>query len=119
MALVPELVRMILEADHEIGWSGYEYDSDDGSLGRYDHYEPNSIEYEKDGWSIEVKYECCGEWVNDPGDYYNPPVCDLKSKWFRFVSIEAGYCDSETGEEYIFSDEELIPIARAITDKIE
>ncbi|MBD5302309.1 MAG: hypothetical protein HDS16_04855 [Bacteroides sp.] len=110
LLLAPTLSTMILEANSEIGWSGLEYDEESGSVGTVDHYEPNQIEYCKDGWDIGVDYECCGIWDKEFG---------LQRYWYRLKSIEAGYCDPDSGEEYIFSPEELEPIAQAVISQIE
>lgn len=63
-ALIPTLVELIRNNDHEIGESYYEQDED--GWGRCDDSTTNYLCYEEDGWLIEVTYECCGEWDNDP-----------------------------------------------------
>lgn len=84
-ALIPTLVELIRNNDHEIGESYYEQDED--GWGRCDDSTTNYLCYEEDGWLIEVTYECCGEWDNDPGDYWTPPSCDLRRAWARLLKL--------------------------------
>ncbi|MCM1142291.1 MAG: hypothetical protein NC453_27285, partial [Muribaculum sp.] len=70
-ALFPTLIELVANNDHEIGDSYIEQDED--GWGRCNDYNDNYVSYEEDGWCIEISYRCCGEWDNDPGDYWTPP----------------------------------------------
>jgi len=98
-------VDLLASQDHEIGESYYEQDED--GWGRCDDSITNYFCYEEDGWLIEVTYECCGEWDNDPGDYWTPPSCDLRKAWGEVTEITASHYDEDTDEETEFSDDDV------------
>ncbi|MDE7180297.1 MAG: hypothetical protein K2N88_03790 [Muribaculaceae bacterium] len=104
-ALLPTLLELFSQENHEIGESYWDQDED--GWGKCEDYEDNSFIYEEDGWSIEVNYRCCGEFCNDPGDYWTPPCYDLIRAWGEVTEITACHYDEETDEEIEFSDEDL------------
>ena len=116
-ALIPTLVDLIRNNDHEIGESYYEQDED--GWGRCDDSTPNYLCYEKDGWLIEIYYECCGEWDNDPGDYWTPPSSDLVRAWGELTEITAYHYDEDTDEETEFSGNDLNELWSAINNALE
>ena len=89
-ALIPTLVELLHNNDHEIGESYYEQDED--GWGRCDEPATNYLCYEDNGWLIEITYECCAESYNDPGDYWTPPSHDLKGAWGKVTEILGRIC---------------------------
>lgn len=89
-ALIPTLVDLLSSNDHEIGESYYEQDED--GWGRCDDSTTNYFCYEEDGWLIEVTYECCGEWDNDPGDDFEtiPTSFERKNGSYRHKKRQSG-----------------------------
>lgn len=116
-ALIPTLVDLLARQDHEIGESYYEQDED--GWGRCDDSTTNYFYYEEDGWLIEVTYECCGEWDNDPGDYWTPPSCDLRKAWGEITEITASHYDEDTEEETEFSKDDLKELLSALDKVLE
>lgn len=116
-ALIPTLVDLLSSNDHEIGESHYEQDED--GCGRYDNSTTNYFCYEEDGWFIEVTYECCGEWNNDPGDYMTPPSCDLRKAWGEVTEITASHYDEDTDEESEFSEDDVKELWKALDKVLE
>lgn len=104
-ALLPTLLELFSQEDHEIGESYWEYDED--GRGRHNDYMPNCFIYDEDGWYVEVHYECCGVYHDDPGDYWTPPCEDLIRAWGKVSEINAYYYEEDTDEETEFSKEEL------------
>ena len=100
-ALLPSLLQLFSEADCEIGDREYEH---------------NCFYYEEDGWEIEVHYECCGEYLEDSGDYWNPPCYDLLRGWGEVTEITAYHYDDETGDEVEFSSNELAELFAPFND---
>lgn len=115
-ALIPILTDLVLD-DPEIGTSYYEQDED--GWGRCNEPETNCVTYEEDGWYIEISFQCCGEWDDDPGDYWTPPSCDLRSAWGEVTEILASHYDEETGEEVEFSDEDCKELWSALDKALE
>lgn len=116
-ALIPTLVKQLSSTDHEIGESYYEQDED--GWGRCDDATTNYFCYEEDGWFIEVTYECCGEWDNDPGDYWTPPSCDLRKAWGEVTEITASHYDKDTDEETEFSEDDVKELWSALDKVLE
>ncbi len=116
-ALIPTLVELLSNNDHEIGESYYEQDED--GWGRCDESTTNYFYYEENGWCIEVTYECCGERDNAPGDYWTPPVCDLIRAWGEVKEITATHYDEDTDEETEFSKEDLRELWAALDKALE
>ncbi len=116
-ALIPTLVELLRNNDHEIGDSYIEQDED--GWGRCDEPATNYLCYEEDGWLIEITYECCGEFYNDPGDYWTPPCYDLKSAWGEVTEILASHTDEETDEESEFSDDDLKELWSALDEELK
>lgn len=116
-ALIPTLVEQLSNNDHEIGESYYEQDED--GWGRCDDSTTNYFSYEEDGWLIEVTYECCGEWSNDPGDYWTPSSCDLRKAWGEITEITASHYDEDTDEETKFSDDDVKDLWIALAKVLE
>jgi len=114
---MPELIEAISSADHEIGGC-YE---DEDECGRYTAYDckPNTFTYEEDGWFVEVKYCCTGEYDDFMGDYWNPPYCELKRAWGTVTDLYVSYIDEATGEETVFSDEDLKELRDMINAVLE
>lgn len=116
-ALITILVDLIRNNGHEIGESYYEQDED--GWGRCDDSTPNYLCYEKDGWLIEIYYDCCGEWDNDPGDYWTPPSSTLRRAWGEVTEITAYHYDEDTDEETEFSGNDLNELWSAINNALE
>lgn len=116
-ALIPTLVDLLTSQDHEIGDSYYEQDED--GWGVCHESATNYFCYEEDGWLIEVTYECCGEWDNDPGDYWTPPSSDLRRAWGEVTEISAYHYDEETDEETEFSEDDLNELWSALDKELE
>jgi hypothetical protein len=104
-ALIPTLVEQLSNSDHEVGESYYDQDEDGWGI-CYDNF-TNYFCYEEDGWLIEVTYECCGEWDNDPGDYWTPPSSNLRRAWGEVTEITATHYDEDADEETEFSEDDL------------
>lgn len=116
-ALIPQLIDLVLD-DPQIGESYFEHD-EDGWCGCANEPDCNYVCFEQDGWCIGITYACCGEWVNDPGDYWTPPSCDLRRAWGEVTEILASHYDEETGEETIFSDEDTKELMSALDKALE
>lgn len=116
-ALIPTLVGQLLKKGHEIGESYFEQDED--GWGRCDDSTTNYFCYEEDGWFIEVTYECCGEWDNDPGDYWTPPSSNLRKAWGEVTEITASHYDEDTDEESEFSEEDLCELWEELNKSLE
>jgi hypothetical protein len=116
-ALIPTLVDLLRNNDHEIGDSYIEQDED--GWGRCDEPATNYLCYEEDGWLIEITYECCGEWDNDPGDYWTPPCYDLIRAWGNVTEILASHYDEETGDESEFSEEDVNKLWIALDEELK
>lgn len=116
-SLIPTIVDLLKNNDHEIGESYYEQDED--GWGRCDDGISNHITYEEDGWLIEISYECCGEWDNDPGDYWTPPSSDLRRAWGEVTEITASHYDEDTDEETEFSDDDLNVLWGALDEELK
>lgn len=115
--LIPTIVEQISDADHEIGDCYPEQDED--GWGMCSDYKTNYFAYEEDGWLIEVTYECCGEWDNDPGDYWTPPSSDLLRAWGEVSEITVYHYDEETGEETEFERKDLNELWTAIDEALK
>ena len=116
-ALIPTLVELLHNNDHEIGESYYEQDED--GWGRSDEPATNYLCYDDDGWLIEITYECCAESYNDPGDYWTPPSHDLKGAWGKVTEILASHTDEETDEESEFSNDDLKELRGALDEELK
>lgn len=116
-ALIPTLVELMQNNDHEIGESYFEQDED--GWGRCCDYTDNYLCYEEDGWLIEISYRCCGEWNNDPGDYWTPPSCDLRKAWGEVTEINASHYDEDTDEESEFTDEDTADLWKALDEVLK
>lgn len=113
-ALYPVLVDLVIHNDHEIGES-YPELSEDG-WGTCNDAIENYVCYEKDGWCIDIVYKCCGNWDDDPGDYWNAPSRTLLNAYGEITEICASHYDPDTDEMTYFSDNELREL-RDILDK--
>ena len=116
-ALIPTLVDLLTSQDHEIGASYYEQGED--GWGVCHESATNYFCYEEDGWLIEVTYECCGEWDNDPGDYWTPPSSDLRKAWGEVTEILVSHYDDDTDEESEFEEDDLKDLWSAIDKELE
>lgn len=116
-ALIPTIVNQLTSNNHEIGESYFEQDED--GWGRCNDSITNYFTYEKDGWLIEATYKCCGEWDNDPGDYYTPPSSTLRKAWGEVTEISAYHYDEDTDEETEFSEEDLKEVWSALDKALE
>lgn len=116
-ALIPALVNLMQNNDHEIGEAYYERDED--GWGRCCDNVSNSISYDKDGWCIEISYDCCGEWDNDPGDYWTPPSCDLRKAWGEVTEINAYHYDEDTDDESEFSEDDTADLWKALDEVLK
>lgn len=116
-ALIPTLVDLLRKNGHEIGESYYDQDED--GWGLCDDSTTNYLCYEEDGWLIDVTYECCGEWDNDPGDYWTPPNCDLRRAWGEVTEITVSHYDEITDEESEFSKEDVNKLWEALDEELK
>jgi hypothetical protein len=107
-SLIPALIEILEKKNHNLGSSSY--DGED--------FETNNFYYEKDGWFVEVVYECCGYSEFIGGSYYTPSTSELKAAWGRVTEITAYHYDDDTEEETLFSDNDLSEIWRAIDNKL-
>lgn len=115
-SLIPTIVELLCNNDHEIGESYIDQDED--GWGRCDEPATNYLCYEEDGWLIEITYECCGEYYSDPGDYWTPSCYDLKRAWGEVIEITASHLDEETDEESEFSDEDVKELWNALDKEL-
>lgn len=115
--LIPTIVDLFNNTNHEIGESCYEQDED--GWGRCEDSTTNYFTYDEDGWLIEVTYECCGEWCNDPGDYWNPPCYDLIRGWGEVTAITASHYDEETGDKTEFSVDDLDELWKVLDEELK
>lgn len=116
-ALIPTIVDMLAKNEHEIGESYIEQNED--GWGRCCEPATNYFCYEKDGWLIEITYECCGVWHNDSGDYWTPPSSSLVRAWGEVIELTAIHYDEESDEETEFSNENLLSLWQALNKKLE
>lgn len=116
-ALIPTIVDLIRNNDHEIGDSYIEQDED--GWGRCEDPATNYLCYEKDGWLIEIYYDCCGEWDNDSGDYWTPPSSDLRRAWGEVTEITATHYDEDTDGETEFNEVDLKELWTALDNTLE
>ena len=116
-ALIPLLVELLHNNDHDIGESYLDRDTD--GWGRFNDYTVNSLCYEEDGWCIEITYKCCGEWERDSGDYWTPPSCELVKAWGEVTELSAVYYDEETEEGKEFSVNDLKKLRTALNKELK
>ncbi len=116
-ALIPTIVDLIRNNDHEIGDSYIEQDED--GWGRCDEPASNYLCYEEDGWLIEISYECCGESYNAPGDCWTPPCYDLIRACGEVTEILASHYDEETGDETEFSEDDVNKLWIALDEELK
>ena len=116
-ALIPSIIDEFRGQDHEIGESYFEQDED--GWGRCENKASNYFCYEKDGWLIEVSYDCCGDWDCDPGDYWTPPSYDLLKAWGEVTGITAYHYDEDTDEETEFSKDDLNELWSALDEELK
>ena len=105
-SLLPTLIKLIKTVPHNV--------CDSDSEG-----ESNFLYYDKDGWDIQIRYECYGEWDNDPGDYWTAPSSELVRVNAEVTELFAHHYDEKTGEEIDFSEEELREFWIALDKAIE
>lgn len=115
--LIPTLVDLVKNNDHEIGKSYPERNEDGWSMSS--DYESNSVCYEEDGWCIEIYYRCTGEWDIDSGDYFTPPSCDLRSAWGEVTEIAASHYEEDTEEDTEFTEDDCSELWSAIDKVLE
>jgi len=116
-SLYSTIVELVENNDHELGETYW--DEDEYGDVSCPSYAENGVSYEKDGWSIEVTYQCCGEWDNDPGDYWAPPCHDLIRAWGEVTDITAYHYDDDTDEETEFSEVDLKELRDMINGVLE
>ena len=116
-ALIPTIVELFSNNDHEIGESYIEQDED--GCGWCNESVVNSFYYEEYGWCIEITYECCGEWDKDPGDYWTPPSCHLRKAWGEVTEINVYHYDEETEEESEFSEDDIEDLWKALDEELK
>lgn len=113
-ALIPTICDQLRKAEHEIGNVCYD------EYGRDDEYKDNIFTYEdQDGWTVEATYRCCGEYINEPGDYWTPPCCELVRAWGNVVELDAWHSGPVTGEVTEFSDEDLQELRKAMNEVLK
>lgn len=116
-ALIPKIVELLKNNQHEIGESYFERGEDD--WGRSEEATPNYVSFEEDGWLIEVSYQCCGEWENDPGDYWTPPSSTLLRAWGEVTDITAYHYDEDSDEYSVFENENLNQLWSALDEELK
>lgn len=116
-AIIPTIVALLANNDHQFGESSIERDED--GWGRCDDCADNCLTYEEDGWYIEISYQCNGEWEYAPGDYWTPSSSDLRKAWGEVTEISASHYDDETGEESEFSDDDLTELWQELDRVLE
>ena len=99
-ALIPQIVKMVIE-DPQIG---------DGE------YLDNVVSYDKDGWDIEISFQCCGEYDDDPGDYWTPPCFELTEIEVEITDISVYHYDEEADEESVFDDNDTKELRKAVEE---
>ena len=110
--LIPVLVELLRNNDHEIGETFFE------DYGYCEESATNCLYYEEDGWEIEIEYTCTGEWLCEGGDYWNPPCTELIRARGNVESICAYHYDEESGEDTVFSDADLKALRRALDKEL-
>lgn len=116
-ALIPVIADKLSKHNHEIGKCVYERDED--GCARSDDPLINYFYYEEDGWSIEIVYECCGEWDYAPRDYWTPSSRTLLSAWGEISDITAIHYDEGTDEETEFNEDDLKELWTALDKTLE
>lgn len=96
--IYPELLQLVRDNSHEVG------DYDEGSS-----YE-NKVEYDKDGWSIEIHYECTGKY------YWSGEMYD---GWGTATDIFVFYIDDETGYEEQIPEDDLTELYLLVNKELK
>lgn len=103
-ALIPTIVELVKNNPHEVG--GYDIVQDEDGDGAYDfYYAYNSVIYEKDGWVIEVVYEC-----SSYSERYG---------FGEIVELNASHYDSEGFEDAYFEGDDLNEMRWSINEILE
>lgn len=105
-SLLPVLVNLIKNMPHKISDSDFKSES-------------NFLNYNKDGWDIQIRYECYGERDYDPGDNCTAPSSELIRVSGEVTELYAYHYDENIGEEIDFSEEELREFWIALDKAIE
>lgn len=92
-ALIPDIVELLGQNSHEIGSCSYDID-ENGPCRCDDDPIENYFCYEQDGWTIEIFYDCFGDWDGDT----------LRRAWGRVTDIMASHYDEATRELSEFSE---------------
>ena len=112
---IPAIVELFGKNNHEIGETFW--DEEVGSDA--EDYETNYFTYDEDGIFIEVTYECCGEYYDDPGDYWTPPCHALRRAWGRVTDIKAVSYGFATGEEKDVTGDQLKELRDALNQELK
>lgn len=99
--LIPAIIELLKKADHKIGWAYVEY-SEDG-CGWCCDAEENYLDYEEDGWEINITYECSGD---RNGDFWHGEV----------TAIRACRYDEESDEVKVFTRADCAELIRAVNE---
>lgn len=102
--LIPTLLELVANNEHEIG--------------ECDNPETNYICYNKDGWCIEITYECSGKFMDDPGDYWTPPFRELLSASGKVTELSAFHFDKQTNDDSWFSDDDVKELWEALDKEL-
>lgn len=113
-ALIPVLVDLLEKSPKKIGRSTYGQTEDGWQ--REDYPETNSLDYCRDGWEVEVTYECTGFFEIDDGDRDTPPSVEINSAWGEVTDISASRYDEDTEETVEYSYDELRPLYAALDE---
>lgn len=115
--LIQDIISHFESSEHKIGNSHFECGDDGWS--RCNDYIDNIFKYENDGWYIEVEYKCCGEWLEDSGDYWTPGCVELKKAWGEVEDVWATYTDRITGDEQDFCIDDLTELLNALNESLK
>ena len=117
ITIFPEIIELVKNNDHQIGERVLCIDEDGG--GWCEEYEENFVVYEKDGWIVEVGYECCGVWNEDPGSYWTAPYKELVSAWGRVTKISGSFCNPETEDLIEFTEKDLQELKAILNSELK
>lgn len=96
--IYPQLLQLVRDNSHEIG----DYEEDISYS--------NMVQYDKDGWSIQIDYECTGRY------YMNG---DLQDGWGTVTDIFAYYIDDETGYEEQMQEDSLAELYELVNEVLK
>lgn len=113
-ALIPVLTDLLAQSPKKIGKSSWQLTEDGWQ--REDYPETNWLDYDKDGWDVEITYECTGFRELDDGDRDTPPSVEINRAWGEVTDIYASRYDEDTEETVEYSYDELRPLYAALDE---